>query len=107
MNFPGLPYTPAKYEKNLPYGCEAIVKRKCRASGSSGVASPIYKQASPVGRFNILSNFGMIVWIIGGGGGGGHSCRVVTVALLHVFKDMRFGHYHLLVTTFVKHIYKQ
>ena len=27
-----------------------------------------------------------------------------TVALLHIFKDMRFGNYHLLVTTFVKHI---
>ena len=42
-NFPGLLHTPAKYEKNPPYGCEAIAKRKC---GSGGVASPIYKQAS-------------------------------------------------------------
>ena len=45
-NFPGLLHTPAKYEKNPPYGCEAITKRKC---GSRGVASPIYKQASLVG----------------------------------------------------------
>ena len=41
-NFPGLLHTPAKYEKNPHYGCEAIAKRKCR---SRGVASPIYKQA--------------------------------------------------------------
>ena len=45
-NFPGILHTPAKYEKNPPYGCEAIVKRKCRSSGSGRVASPIYKQAS-------------------------------------------------------------
>ena len=44
--FPGLLHTPAKYEKNLPYGCEAIVKRKC---GSGGVDSPMHKQASLVG----------------------------------------------------------
>ena len=37
-NFLGLPHTPAKYEKNPPYGCEAIGKRKC---GSGGVPSPI------------------------------------------------------------------
>ena len=40
-NFPGLLHTPAKYDKNPPYGCEAIAKRKC---GSNGVASPIYKR---------------------------------------------------------------
>ena len=28
-NFPGLLHTPATYEKNPPYGCEAIAKRKC------------------------------------------------------------------------------
>ena len=46
-NFPGLLHTPAKYEKNPPYGWKAIAKRKC---GSGGVASPIYKQASLAGR---------------------------------------------------------
>ena len=50
-NFPGLLHTPAKYEKNLPYGCEAIAKRKC---GSSGVASPIHKQASLAGCLTII-----------------------------------------------------
>ena len=48
--FPGLLHTPTKYEENPPYGCEAIAKRKC---GSGGVASPIYKQASLVGRLKI------------------------------------------------------
>ena len=43
-------HTPAIYEKNLPYGCEAIVKRKC---GSGRVTSPIYKQASLVGHLMI------------------------------------------------------
>ena len=42
-NFSGLLHTPATYEKNPPYGCEAIVKRKC---GFDGVASPIYKQVA-------------------------------------------------------------
>ena len=35
-NFPGLLHTPAKYEKNPPYGCKAIAKTKC---GSGGVTS--------------------------------------------------------------------
>ena len=34
-------------KKNLPYGCEAIAKRKC---GSGGVTSPIYNQASREGH---------------------------------------------------------
>ena len=46
-------HTAAKYEKNPPYGCEAIAKRKC---GSGRVASPIYKQVSPVGRL-IIENY--------------------------------------------------
>ena len=50
-NFPGLLHTSAKYEKNLPYGCEAIAKRKC---GSGGVASPVHKHASLVGRLILL-----------------------------------------------------
>ena len=45
--FPGLLHTPIKYEENPLYGCKAIAKRKC---GSGGVASPIYKQASLMGR---------------------------------------------------------
>ena len=55
-NFPGLLllYTPAKYEKNLPYRCEAIVKRKCK---SGGVASLIHKQASLVERLKINIEF--------------------------------------------------
>ena len=44
---PGLLHTPAKYEKNPPYGYEAIAKRKC---GSGGVISPIHKQASLAGH---------------------------------------------------------
>ena len=58
-NFPGLLHTPAKYEKNPPYGCEAIVKRKCRSGSSGGSASPIFKQASLTGRLSInhSSNF--------------------------------------------------
>ena len=60
-NIPGLLHTPAKYEKNPPYGCEAIAKRKCRSgrsgksSRASGVASPINKQASLVGRLILLN----------------------------------------------------
>ena len=50
-NFPGLLYTAAKYEKNLPYDCEAITKRKC---GSGGVASPTYKEVSLTGRLNMV-----------------------------------------------------
>ena len=45
-NFPGILHTPAKYEKNLPYGCAAMAKRKC---GSSGVASLIHIQVSLAG----------------------------------------------------------
>ena len=54
--FPRLLHTHAKYEKNPPYGCVAIAKKKCgsgRSGGSGGVASPIYKQASLVGRLNL------------------------------------------------------
>ena len=51
-NFPGRLHTPAKYEKNPPYDCEAIAKRKCGSGGPGGVVSPIYKQASLVGRLN-------------------------------------------------------
>ena len=39
-NFPGVLHTPAKYEKNPPYGCEAIAKRKC---GCGGVASSLHE----------------------------------------------------------------
>ena len=58
-NSPGLLYIPAKYEKSAPYSIGAIAKTKCRAGtagragGSSGLASPIYKQASLMGRLNI------------------------------------------------------
>ena len=60
-NIPGLLHTPAKYEKNPPYGCEAIVERKCGSGESGGVASPIYKQASLAGLLikqygDLLSN---------------------------------------------------
>ena len=53
-NFPGLLHTPAKYEKNPPYGCKAIAKRKCGSGSSGGVASPIYKQVSLVGYLIII-----------------------------------------------------
>ena len=49
--FPRVLHTPPKYKKNPPYGCEAIEKRKC---GSSGVTSPIYKQASHEGCLIML-----------------------------------------------------
>ena len=38
--FPRVLHTPAKYEKNLPYDCEAIAKRKCGSGESSGVSNP-------------------------------------------------------------------
>ena len=57
-NFPGLLHTPAKYEKNPPYGCESIVKRKC---GYGRVASRIYKQASLAGRLTISEHKGSYV----------------------------------------------
>ena len=33
-NFPGLLHTPAKYEKNPPYGCEAIAKKNANPAES-------------------------------------------------------------------------
>ena len=47
-NFPGLLHTPATYEKYLPYGCEAIVKRKWGSGGSGSRFSHKYKQTSLV-----------------------------------------------------------
>ena len=53
-NFQRLLHTPAKCEKNPPYGCEALTKRKC---GSGGVTSPIYKQVSLAGCLIMTREF--------------------------------------------------
>ena len=41
-------------------GCKAIAKRKCGSGESSGVASPIYKQASLAGRLMTDFEIGLI-----------------------------------------------
>ena len=50
--FPSATDTPAKYEKNPPYGCKATAERKCGSGGSCRVTSPIYKQVSLAGCLN-------------------------------------------------------
>ena len=46
-------------KKNLPYGCEAIAKRKCRPHGAGRVTSPIYKKVSLAGRLILKTYSGL------------------------------------------------
>ena len=40
-NIPGLLHTPAKYEKNPPYGCEAIAKKNADPANTAEPAESL------------------------------------------------------------------